>query len=67
MPLPKSPKSTEFVPVMLMFEIASGALPVLVSVTFCVGLVDPMFTLPKLRLVGGAVAEHDRDVVGSAD
>src|SRR5436190_940490 len=47
-----SPKSPAFVPAMPMLEIARGAVPVLVSVDVCAGLVELTGREPKSRLVG---------------
>ena len=45
-------KSPALVPVMLMVLMLSAAVPLLVSVTVFVALVELTFWLPKLRLVG---------------
>ncbi len=45
-------KSLALVPVMLMVPMLSAAVPLLVSVTVFVALVELTFWLPKLRLVG---------------
>src|SRR5438445_2160089 len=50
------PKSAGCAPVMVMLMRFSGAPPLLVSVTFCAGLVVPTRCLPKALLVAESVA-----------
>ena len=51
-----SAKSLGFIPVRVMPEIMSEALPPLLSVNVCVALVVPLVTLPKLAVDGVRVA-----------
>jgi hypothetical protein len=58
-----SPKSEAFVPVIVLLEIVSDAVPVLVIALICVGLATLTVTPPKLRLIGANVtagAAEDR-------
>ena len=51
-----SAKSVGFAPPMEMPEMVSAALPVFDSVSICAAEVTPVFTLPKLSVVGESVA-----------